>query len=281
MSCQVPMMAIDTSLANTRGLLIHQKFQAVDVVADVLDLPYEAKNKYRIHHMPPDKRARSHPHDAEGWQPTTVGIEALDKFLFAHEESGLCMRMILKYLGCSNLRPMKMHIMVEGATGDAYVIDRPFRLGGAYCLPLTMNLSAVHGSELIRIGRARENFSSYIGKCFQACCLCTTYTDIERLLPDNTFSKRYTIRLNVACCGRTNNFCGGTCFKRNAVYDILDVQDNVVAHLQLTAADTRSWCRAMGSFNTYILEFPPDSTPEDRALLVTALFQIEFAILNS
>ncbi|EQC29783.1 hypothetical protein SDRG_12554 [Saprolegnia diclina VS20] len=37
----------------------------------------------------------------------------------------------------------------------------------------------------------------------------------------------------------------------------------------------------MGSFNTYILEFPPDSTPEDRALLVTALFQIEFAMFET
>ncbi|OQR89782.1 hypothetical protein ACHHYP_06048 [Achlya hypogyna] len=277
----VTMTPIDTSFANTRGLVIHQQFQAAELAAEVLGLPYQTQTKYRIHQLPAEKRVRSHPHDAEGWSPSTTEIKNLDKFLFAHEESSLLKRICLTWLGCRNLRPMKLHIAVDGSSGDSYIAHRPFLLGGACCCPLTMNLSAVNGGELVRIGRAREDFSGYVSKCISACCLCTSYTDIERLLPDNSFAKRYTIRMNLACCGRTNNCCGGSCFKHNAVYDILDVDGNVVAHLQLTASDARAWCRAAGNFSTFILEFPIDATPEDRALLLTALFQIEYSLFES
>ncbi|OQS06785.1 scramblase [Thraustotheca clavata] len=270
------MTPIDVNLANTRGLVIHKQFQAAEVAAEVLGLPYQTQTKYRIHHLPPQVKARTHPHDQEGWCPTTEEIKNLDRFLFAQEESSCLSRVCLTYLGCRNLRPLKLHLMVDGASGDVFVADRRFRLGGFYCCPLIMDLSSVHGNELIRLGRVRENFDSYLNKCCQICCYCTTYTDVERLLPDNTFSKRYTIRMNMACCGRTNNCCGGSCFKRNAVYDILDTNGEIVAHLQLTAGDMQAWCRAAGMFRTFILEFPVEATAEDRALLLAALFQINF-----
>lgn len=279
----VPYASVPQTLTEVGGLVMRQKTQKGEVVAQMLGIPFEAKNKYKVHLLPPNKVVKNQPHDTDGWEPTAEELDQLDTFLFAQEESGCCTRVCLALVGCLNLRPLQMHLSVSGSTGDVYVINREFLLGGCCCCPLEMTLDAVAEGKAQRIGRVREDFSPYFSKCAAACCLGTTYTDIERAMPDGTFEKRFSLRTNVCCCGRVNNCCGATCFKNDAVYDILDTKGQIAAHLQMTYAKGSglgACCRAGAGFNNYILEFPRESTAEDRMLLLTALFQVEYQLFE-
>uniref|UniRef100_K3WVW8 Phospholipid scramblase n=1 Tax=Globisporangium ultimum (strain ATCC 200006 / CBS 805.95 / DAOM BR144) TaxID=431595 RepID=K3WVW8_GLOUD len=275
---------VPQTLSEVNGLVIRQKTQKGEVVAQMLGIPFEAKNKYKVGLLPTNKVVKSAPNDPDGWEPTAEELEQLDTFLFAREQSSCMARVCTMFLGCGNLRPLTMHFSVAGSTGDVYVIQRPFLLGGCCCCPLEMNLDMVAEGQAQRMGRVREDFSPYFSKCLAGCCLATTYTDIERAMPDGTYEKKYSLRSNLSCCGRVNNCCGATCFKNDAVYDILDTKGEIVAHLQRTYAKGSSCmgacCRMGFDFSNYILEFPRDSTPEDRMLLLTAVFQVEYQIFE-
>ncbi|KAE8913842.1 hypothetical protein PF005_g8707 [Phytophthora fragariae] len=266
------------------GVVVRQDTQIGEVVAQAVGLPWEAQNKYAIHRLPADKKVKNDPDDAAGWSPTGAELKALEPFMRAQEESGVFTRIILQYLGCGYLRPLKMHFTVAGDTGDAYVIERPYKCGGGLCCPLEMRLDGLsENGEAKRIGCIREDFSPYMSRCCSACCFATSYTDIERALPDGTYEKRYALRLNLACCGRVNNCCAPSCCRNDAVYDILDTEGAVVANLQVsfgTGECLKAFCRASGEFTNYVLQFPRDSTPEDRALLLAALFQLDYAIFE-
>lgn len=279
----VPYASVPQTLTEVGGLVVRQKTQKGEVVAQMLGIPFESKNKYKVHLLPPNKVVKNEPHDADGWEPSRAELEQLDTFLFAQEESDCCTRLCLTFLGCGNLRPLQLHFSVSGSTGDVYVANRPFLMGGCCCCPLEMTLDAVADGKTQRIGRVREDFSPYFSKCLSACCVATTYTDIDRAMPDGTFEKRYSLRTNLSCCGRVNNCCGATCFKNDAVYDILDTKGHVAAHLQMTYGKdggVGACCRASMGFNNYILEFPRDATAEDRMLLLTALFQVEYQLFE-
>lgn len=280
----IPYATVPQTLMEVKGLVVRQKTQKGEVVAQMLGIPFESKNKYKVGLLPPNKGVKNQPEDPDGWEPTAEELDQLDTFMFAREESGCMTRTCMMFLGCGNLRPLQMHIAVNGSTGDAYVIQRPFMIGACCCCPLEMNLDAIADGQAMRLGRVREDFSPYFGKCMSACCLATTYTDIERAMPDGTYEKKYSLRTNLSCCGRVNNCCGATCFKNDAVYDILDTKGEIVAHLQMTYARGKGMgacCRMGLSFNNYILEFPRDSTAEDRMLLLTAVFQVEYQLFET
>jgi hypothetical protein len=95
-------------------------------------------------------------------------------------------------------------------------------------------------SEKRLIGRVRENFSPFFSKCCAARCLGTVYHDVDTVSPSGGFETKYTLRANLACCGRVNNACR----KDNVVFDILDTSGNVVAHLQKAyARGDGAYCR--------------------------------------
>ncbi|KAL3672563.1 hypothetical protein V7S43_001858 [Phytophthora oleae] len=276
---------IQKNLGGLEGVVVRQDTQVVEVVAQAVGIPWEASNKYVIHRLPTGKKVKNDPDDPSGWSPTGPELKALEPFMRAQEESWFLSRIVLQYLGCGNLRPLKMHLTVAGETGDVYVIDRPFKGGGGLCCPLEMNLSGVSegNSEVKRLGRVREDFSPYLGRCCSACCLATSYADIERALPDGTYEKRYSLRINQAYCGRVNNCCAPSCCRNDAVYDILDPDGAVVANLQVsfgTGECLKALCRAGGEFTNYVLQFPRDSTAQDRALLLAALFHLDYALFE-
>jgi hypothetical protein len=144
----------------------------------------------------------------------------------------------------------------------------------------------------------KENFTSYCEKCFECCCKCTFYHDVEKwngttgssnMNEDGEagdFEKLYQVRANLCFCGRVNNCCGATCCKNDAVFDILNNHGEVVAHLQKTyaadAADAgaNACCRMTFEFSNYLMSFPNDSTAHDRMLLITAMFQLEYAFFE-
>ena len=135
------------------------------------------------------------------------------------------------------------------------------------------------GDTGMMIGRVREDFSNYCAKCCLCMCACTWYFDVERPAPSSPslFEKRFKLRANLSCCGRTNNCCGATCCKNDMVFDILDASGNLAGRLQKTYAPGGSaCCRMCFHFDNYILEFPASSTPEDRLLLITSVFHLDY-----
>lgn len=135
--------------------------QKAEAVVQIVGIPFESTNKYKVHLMPPNKVVKNQSEHPDGWETTAT---ELDSFLFAHEESVCFTRIFMMSLGCGNLRPlqMQMHIAVRGSTGNAH---------------------------------KREHFSPYFGQCMSACCLATAYTDIERALPSGTYEKKYSLEV--------------------------------------------------------------------------------------
>lgn len=259
---------------------------AHEAIAQGFGIPFEAKNKYTVAPMPPGKTAASSPSEPGRWMPTGMELEAMEKMMYVVEESSCLMRCCLTILGGLNLRGLKLHFKVNPATGDALIVRRPCKLGGGCCCPLEMTASEIDpsGREVL-VGRVREDFHSYCTKCCAACCICTVYHDVEVAHEGapSGFEKRFSLRANICCYGRVNNCCGASCCKNDAVFDILDVHGNVVAHLQKTYAptpDCSACCRAGNLFSNYILSFPPSSTAAERAMLVVAIFQLDYQMFE-
>ncbi|CAN0136858.1 unnamed protein product [Discosporangium mesarthrocarpum] len=139
------------------------------------------------------------------------------------------------------------------------------------------------GSAQRPIGRVREDFKGYWGKCYECCCRCTHYTDVETGSSATGFEKVYSVRVNLCCCGPVNNCCAPTCCIPDAIYDVLDTQGSVVAQIQNTFAPQRS---CVGTFrccfdvNTYLLSFPERAGVEERMLLMASLLSIDYQLFE-
>ena len=211
-----------TDLEAANGAVVRQVAQKLESVAQTLGLPYEAKNQYKLSLLPSGRQVAKSPGDKARWIPSAEDLLKLDSFLFVKEESSFITRFVLALCGCLNLRPLKLHFSVDPASGDAYLVNRDFKMGGGCCCPLIMDMFEVSGTEQqpsrVRIGRVRENFDNYCQRCAQACCSCTVYHDIERSLDGSEeFETAYQLRATMCCCGRVNNCCGGTCCKNDMV----------------------------------------------------------------
>lgn len=272
-------------LGATPTIAVRQETQAGEVALQALGLDIEFKNMYKIGAAPAGARAKADPDDAGGWAPTSDELTSMAEMMYVKEESSCIIRCLATICGVSNLRPLKLHFTVN-PEGHAFIAERPFKCGGGCCSPLVMHMfTATPDGSLSRpIGRVTEDFSPYCGKCMEACCSYTYYTDIETVTSHSplTFAKRFTVVQNMACCGRHSNFCGGTCFKNDGVFDIIDSKTGQVAgSLQKTYAPGGSgcesaWCRCCHMFSNYVLTFPAESTPEERALLLLAVFDTDY-----
>lgn len=263
-------------LADSKGMCIRQISQNGEA-AQVLAVPYERKNLYKVGKLPEGKKVGE-------WQPTATDLERMEADFMVLEDSALCTRTLLTFLGCKNLRPLKWHFAVEGR--DVYIADRPFNCGGWICCPFTSTLHSGPTTDSRPIGMIKEDFDNYFSKCFESCCLCTGYTDVyEADEKTNEFSKLYTLKINRCCAnGGRFNFCGATCLKQDMVFEILNAKTGEhVATLQKTYGGNgfSSVFRCCFDFDNYVLEFPPDSTPEQRLLLLTAIMNVEYQFFEN
>ena len=159
---------------------------------------------------------------------------------------------------------------------------RPFRLGGCVGCPLTMTVrNVVSGT---RIGRVRDDFQPWFAKCVECCCMgkCSHSVDVASAGSPDGYERKYTIRASMCCCGRVNN-CGAAwcCRPDPAVYDILDTDGNIVANIQkVYAPGPAACCRVVCKFDNYVMSFPPHSTPDERSLLLAALFQVDYQLFE-
>merc|ERR1712007_181306 len=64
------------------------------------------------------------------------------------------------------------------------------------------------------------------------------------------------------------------CFTCTTYNDILNTNGDIVANMTMTYGG--SFCRMCGDFNTYTMEFPPETTWEERYLLLTSIVQFDY-----
>lgn len=286
---RVQIEVINPDFGTTKGVVLRQFVNKAEAIMAMMDIPYEQKNKYKISVLPPDKNVKKTPDDTNGWEPTNMELSNLPLMFDMREESDCCTRTLMYACGMLNLRPMQLHVYeANGATQqEVFQIDRPFACGGCLgaimpdCL-LRWDVKDRNGKQF---GMVRENYECP-GKCIAQMCQCTTYADIYEG-DENEMQRVYQTRTNTFCvCGNHNNCCGGTCFKNDFIIDILDDNDQIVATMQKTyaAGDGNDGCldsgfcrqSLCGMYSQYLIEFPPGSTPNQRALILTSVLHTDF-----
>ena len=125
---------------HTEGVVVRQVTQKKEAILQTIGIPYEARNEYKVSLLPAGKAVAMTPSDPERWKPTAEELKSLEQNLFVREESSCMVRTVAAICGVLNLRPLTLHISVDAASGDAYIVDRPFNLGGHCCCPLVMVL---------------------------------------------------------------------------------------------------------------------------------------------
>jgi len=287
---------------NLKGAVIRQEAQIGETILQALNLPIEIPNMYVISALPNGKQVKKHPEDTAGWHPSAYDLKVLDRLFFVSEESNPITNVLMRLMGLNDKRPLKLHFVVSDG-GEAYIIDRPFRCGGVCCTQLEMRLFKKYAivdqektgpglqatDEPILIGRVREDFDDYATACFRCCCLCTHRTHIEKVIPEGSFQfePQFLLVANTACCwppGGSNNCCGSTCFRHDAVFNIYDKNQDVVGRVQKTYGGgdgCASFCRCANKFDNYVVEFPPGAvTAEDRMLILTSILQLDYQLFE-
>jgi hypothetical protein len=287
-------------LGHVSSVVVVQQSQLCESAVQAMGVPFEQQNRYEVKLIPPEKHVMSsYDYTPDTFVPTAEELNSLDRLLFVAEESDCIVRCLAMVCGVGNLRPLTLHFMTN-ANNEAYMVDRPFKCGGICCCPLVMSMfSYAHGNANsnalqgpVPIGRVREDFDDYFQRCWQLCCACTTYHNIDMVTgydekSESIFETRYQIRANFACCGRINNCCGATCLINDMIWDIIDVRTGeIVANIQKTYAGSTGCCNCTAClrmcclFGNYALSFPPQSTPEERLVLLTSIFQLDYQLFE-
>lgn len=216
--------------------------------------------------VPAETKAR----DEKFWYPYAEDLKGLDEIMFIQEESSLFNRVFMTCIGCLNLRPLKLHFMELGT--DVIVGDRPYRIGGCCGYPLEMRIR----NKDTLIGKVIENFEPYGSKCYESCCLCTSYTSVQM---EGQSAYTFTLRRSNCCCGRINNCCGATCFNETLIIDVLDSNDKmvgVITRYYAPGENCEACCRAGYGFVNFALKFPEYATSDERLMLLSAMMAQEY-----
>jgi hypothetical protein len=280
-------MAPPSTFGEAKSFAIIQKSQGLEAVAAVAGLPYEAKNVYRItalsnYVVPPSSS------DQSAWNPSHAEIAALQPNLVVSEDSSFCNRCITMFCGVGNLRSLRLDFNFTGTTDASYFVERDFRCGGLFCCPLEMYLFGGDRHNARPVGRVRERFSPWCSGAALLCCQCTTIHDVEVAEQNATFRRLYSLRANLACCGRVSNCCRPSCFGcsgcHSAVYDILDADGNVVTHVQKPFAGRNSCCKALYrnafKYSNFIVTMPDGASDDEKALLLTSALQLNYQMFE-
>ncbi|CAM9412888.1 unnamed protein product [Discosporangium mesarthrocarpum] len=257
--------AIDNSLCEASGMMMKRRIPWMCCLGfGEVPAPYFTRNKYEysvIQAPPGDPRDLS-----RMGNPTWKGVEALELTLIGQEE------ITLASLCCHNLRPMSIHFQTPSSGVDSFFTVRHSTCGDGLCYPLQplelFSNDKINDAPRL-VGRIRDDHCDHIWERLN----CMYITDIETRSSHKKFKRAYSIRVNKGCSGGTvQNFCAPSCFRGDAVYDILNARGKVVAHLQ---ERFNPECISVSPFSTYLLAFPDGSGVDERALLVAALLSIE------
>ena len=145
---QLLVQALNTNLPELEGVVIRQESQFGELLAQMVGIPFEVANRYKISALPPGKKVASSPDDPDRWQPTNDELEQLPTQMVVAEESNCFIRFLSMCCGCvyvsfpaqpskfycepyrvGNLRPLKLNFLENGGQTAKIHANRPFRLG--------------------------------------------------------------------------------------------------------------------------------------------------------
>jgi hypothetical protein len=287
------------ALSSVPGVVIRQTAQLLNVATAVTGAPFEAAYEFKVYAMPPERRAARTPTEAGAWEPSPEEIASLPLLFTIQEESDCFVRVLLSLLGGLNLRCLTLHYllgpagaaacggssapgatMLPGVGAEVLTATRPCRLGLGCCSPLLMRLRDGGGMPLGEVGEACD-----AGVCLQQCCCCVFSHQVRSTPPGAAAPQhRYTLQAPLCCVGgRVNNCCGATCCRPHLVMDVATPDGNLASTVQKTYGKGRgcqACMRCAFEFDTYVLEFPPDATAQERALLLAAVLSIDYALFS-
>uniref|UniRef100_A0A7R9Z6R5 Phospholipid scramblase n=2 Tax=Pseudictyota dubia TaxID=2749911 RepID=A0A7R9Z6R5_9STRA len=297
-SAQVaPNVALSVDLSSIPGVVIHQRAQPGEAIAQALGVPYEAKNEYVVSPMPEGESVASSSSDPKLWKPSLEDLKALPELFVMKEDSDCGTRILFTLCGCRAMRPMNVRIIERGADTSTSM-TKPCKCGGWICCPLEMTV-AKEGEG--RIGTVRENFNPYCSKCCECCFKCSYYHNVypvadpkapsaismDRSSGGGLGEPKYELKFNVCCCGENNNCCGATCFNHHAIFNIRDPSSGaVLGNIQKLFAPSTSGggdacCRMLYGYDTFAVGFPEGTSHEERLTILAGILQAEFQLYEA
>jgi len=280
-------------LSTMKGVVIKQDTQPVECLLQYCFLYcYEQDNVYRYAPLPKEKSAlRSLSGDKAGWRPTMPEINGLEKTYVNQEKSNCLLKTALACFGCVTCRPFEMDLTPTDKDNSYMHIDRKFAFGGLYCCPHNAEVSV--GGQVV--GRVVEDWNcnnpmTYFKRCFEYCFMCRVPYDLQ-IMEKGALTNRYRINVNHCACGPHFNFCGGTIFCNDQLFDVapytadgrVDI-GNPSGKIQRTYGGKLEpeacWRWFFCSADNLIVEWEEEATVEERALYLTAATLLEYVFFE-
>ncbi|KAK3284834.1 hypothetical protein CYMTET_7538 [Cymbomonas tetramitiformis] len=242
-------------LAPIPAVMVKQQLQLLEAFCPMC----EKQNKYQI--KPVGKEVFT------GTPPDNNAFEAQPTLLSVQEQSTCFCRFCLR-----NNREFNMTLGGTDAQGvqHNYInLHRPFKCTIFCCCfmfnPQELTISSSAGMPL---GKVEHEWR------FLDACLMPGLTFWHKVM-DATGATHYYIKVQYpTCCNGCRNMCAPTCCAKVFNMDITDPQGNTIAQFQNVFPGFLRGCVA--DADNLLLEFPAGSTPTQKALLLGALFLIDF-----
>lgn len=272
-------------LENISGITIKQDPQVLDLIVKLL-LPCVScccccflgfEPIFRIGDLPEDKHVITSLDDKNGWQPTLSELDEVPKFLITRITGNFCLDIMFKAFCCEKLAPYSLELKQSRRTEGSYMsFNKSLALGGTFCCPH----QAIIDLEDKKIGRVVQdfNFTNYITSFFKSYCLCKNSYKIQTK-EDQKYLDRFKILVSLGYFGPHNNCCGATPWKNNMIWEVKDTSNNIVGRVQKTFGGTKDdkarfyWCCL--NADNYVVEWEPDLSVEDKALLISTVLFLE------
>lgn len=280
-------------ISTMKGAVIKQESQELECIIQYLFITcFEMDNIYRYAPLPPEKQALKKLSKDNGWRPTMTELNNMPKNFINTERSNTVLKTALACLGCVTCRPFEMDFTATNNPDLSFMhIDRKFALGGFWCCPHSADVSV--GGEVV--GRVVEDWNcnsplKYFMRCFEYCFMCRVPYDLQ-LVQNGVYANRYRINVNQCACGPHCNFCGGTIFCNDQLFDVapytstgaVDVA-NPSGRIQRTYGGKLEpeacWRWYFCSADNLIVEWEDKATIEERALFLTAATLLDYVFFE-
>lgn len=252
------------TLRTSPGLVIRQKALIGNFVACPCYAPSEVFGAWEL----PNRIHAAKDHDGDAWIPEE-GFFGSGEFLKIKEESSCCARSCLSFIGALHRRPLTLNVFERGQ--QVARAERPFRLGGALCCPVRMDV--YRGRR--KVGRVVEDFDCYPQACVRVACQQVHVYKVVTKDGGHVFS----LRTSLLCCGRVNNTCGATVCFPTLIMDVVSPSGQLRSTVQKTfEGGLSSIVRAAANVDTYVADFPEGSSEDEKLLITLAIIGQDYML---
>lgn len=275
-------------LETMNGVLIVQDFELMEFILHRVCGLYCFKkdNTYGVAPIPQGQTAMKS-QSGPGWQPGQELMTGIVKPFSNREDSPCMTKCCLALVGCVNFRPFTMDLVNNGPQPMSYSkIVRPFTWGGCCCCPHTADIHV--GGQVV--GKVVEDWNcnnpvTWLTRYCEAAFCCRVPYNLQEV-QNGQFVNKYRINVNFCFCGPHANFCGSTPFINNMIWDVMpyDASGKLGPAPSGRIQKTYGGCSSgnsfgrwyCGNYSNYVVDWAPDSSVNDRAIIMGASTLIEY-----